>query len=170
MAVEMLSYTQLGQRLSCSPEAARALVKRLRLPRQKANDGKVLVSIDLTEISHRPMSARSPAGHHPVTAALKERVEELEAALAKVEAAAAGHRADFEYERQRAQQLMSELLRTIEEAMSAREETARVEGELAMLRQETSDVRTDRDGWRMQVERLTPNERERRSWWKRLAG
>ena len=77
---------------ACSPEAARALVKRLHLPRQKANDGKVLVS----EINHRPMSARSPAGHHPVTAALKGRVEELEAALAKVEAAAAGHRADFE--------------------------------------------------------------------------
>jgi len=69
MPVEMLSYTQLGQRLSCSPEAARALVKRLRLPRQKGNDGKVLVRVDLTEISHRPMSARSPAGHHPVTAA-----------------------------------------------------------------------------------------------------
>src|ERR1700732_4562659 len=30
-----------------SPEAARSLVKRLRLPRQKANDGKVLVSVDL---------------------------------------------------------------------------------------------------------------------------
>jgi hypothetical protein len=29
-----------------SPEAARALVKRLRLPRQKANDGRVLVSVD----------------------------------------------------------------------------------------------------------------------------
>jgi hypothetical protein len=170
MAIEMLSYSQLGERLSCSPEAARALVKRHRLPRQKANDGKVLVSVDLSEISHRPMSARSPAGHHPVTAALKARVEELETALAKVEAAAAGHRADFEHERQRAQQLMTELLRSIEEAMSAREETARVEGELAVLRQETADVRTDRDAWRTQVERLPINQRERRSWWKRLAG
>ena len=63
MAIEMLNYTQLGERLSCSPEAARALVKRLRLPRQKANDGKVLVSVDLSEINHKPM----PAGHRPVT-------------------------------------------------------------------------------------------------------
>ena len=40
---------------------------------------------------------------------------------------------------------MSELLRAIEAAMTAREKTARVEGELALLRQETSDIRTDRD-------------------------
>jgi DNA-directed RNA polymerase specialized sigma24 family protein len=31
MAIEMLNYSQLGERLSCSPEAARSLVKRLRL-------------------------------------------------------------------------------------------------------------------------------------------
>ena len=144
MAIEMLSYSQLGERLSCSPEAARSLVKRLRLPRRKANDGKVLVSVDLSEINHRPMPARSPAGHHPVTAALKARVEELEAALARVEAAAAGHRADFEHERHRAEQLMSELLRAIEDAMTAREDTARLEGELAAVRS--------------------------RPWWRRLAG
>jgi hypothetical protein len=170
MAIEMLNYSQLGERLGCSREAARALVKRLRLPRQKANDGKVLVSVDLSEINHRPMTARSPAGHHPVTATLKARLEESEAALAKVEATASGHRADFEYERRRAEQLMSELLTAIEEAMAAREQTARLEGELALLRQETSDVRTDRDAWRTQVERLTRNERDRLPWWRRLAG
>jgi hypothetical protein len=38
MPVEMLTYAMLGERLNCSPEAARALVKRMRLPRQKAND------------------------------------------------------------------------------------------------------------------------------------
>src|SRR5947208_11565862 len=102
MAIEMLSYSQLGERLKCSSEAAaRALVKRLRLPRQKANDGKVLVSVDLSEINHKPMPARSPAGHHPITASLKARVETLQAELAKVEALASGHRADFERERER---------------------------------------------------------------------
>jgi hypothetical protein len=40
MAIEMLSYRQLGERLGCSRDAARELVKRLRLPRHKANDGK----------------------------------------------------------------------------------------------------------------------------------
>jgi hypothetical protein len=170
MAIEMLNYSQLGERLSCSPEAARALVKRLRLPRQKANDGKVLVSVDLSEINHRPMPARSPVDHHPVTAALKARVEELEAALVKVEATATGHRRDFERERERAEQLMSELLRATANTMTAKEATARLEGSLALLHQETSDVRTDRDAWREQVERLTRNEPERLPWWKRLTG
>src|ERR1700730_3955429 len=66
MATEMLSYSELGDRLSCSPEAARSLVKRLRLPRQKANNGKVLVSVDLSEINHKPMPARSPADDPPI--------------------------------------------------------------------------------------------------------
>jgi len=35
------------------------LVKRLRLPRRKANDGKTLVSVDLSEINHKPMTGRS---------------------------------------------------------------------------------------------------------------
>jgi hypothetical protein len=95
MATEMLSYGQLAERLSCSAEAARALVKRLRLPRQKANDGKVLVSVDLSEINHKPMPARSPAAHHPITASLKSQVEALKAALIKLEATATGHILDI---------------------------------------------------------------------------
>jgi hypothetical protein len=134
MATEMLTYGQLGERLSCSPEAARSLVKRMRLPRQKANDGKALVSIDLSEINHKPMAARSSAGPHAAIAGLKGRVEALQTELAKVEAAAAGHRADFERERQRAEELVSELLGAIEDAMTAREKTARLEGELATMR------------------------------------
>jgi len=133
MAVEMLSYTQLGERLGCSPEAARALVKRLRLPRQRANDGKVLVSVDLSEVNHKPMPARSPAGH-PITAALKARIEVLEAELAKLERLAAGHRADFERERERFDGLMTELLRATMDVQAAKEAAARIEGELAALR------------------------------------
>ena len=94
MPVEMLTYAMLGERLNCSPEAARALVKRLRLPRQKANDGKVLVSVDLSEINHKPIPARSSADHHPIIASLKARTEVLQMELAKIEALASGHRAD----------------------------------------------------------------------------
>ena len=54
--------------LKTSPEAARAVAKRLRLPRSRANDGKTLVSVDLDEIEHKPMPARSPGGHQAVTA------------------------------------------------------------------------------------------------------
>ena len=62
MAIEMLNYADLAARLNVSPEAARALAKRLRLPRSKA-----LVSVDLAEINHAPLPARSPAGHQTVT-------------------------------------------------------------------------------------------------------
>jgi hypothetical protein len=63
LSAETLTYAALGQRLNCSSEAARALVKRLRLPRQKANDGRTLVTVDLAEIEHRALPARSTPGH-----------------------------------------------------------------------------------------------------------
>lgn len=151
MPVEMFSYTQLGERLGCSAEAARALVKRLRLPRQKANDGKVLVSVDLSEINHKPMHARSPAGQHPITAALKARIEVLEAELAKLETLAAGHRADFERERERFDGLMTELLRATLDVQGAKESAARLEGELAALRSRSWW------GWMLRREQRTQN-------------
>src|SRR5262245_27655553 len=98
MAVEMMTYAALGERLNCSSEAARALAKRLRLPRQRANNGKALVAVDISELTHKPMPARSPVGDRAVTARLTAQVEALQA---KVEALAAGHRADFERERER---------------------------------------------------------------------
>jgi hypothetical protein len=134
MPVEMLTYAALGERLNCSPEAARSLAKRLRLPRQLANDGKALVVVDVAELAHKPMPARSPAGDRPITATLKARVEALQAELAKVEASAAGHRADFERERERADRLMAELLKATADTMAAKEATARLEGELSALR------------------------------------
>src|SRR5215510_5129878 len=85
MPTEQLTYAQIAERLSISPEAARAIVKRHRLPRSRRNDGKTLAAIDLKEIRHTPMPARSPRGRRSVTdvvATLKARVDELEAELA----------------------------------------------------------------------------------------
>src|SRR5262249_58758964 len=95
---------------SVSPEAARAVVKRHRLPRSRSNDGKTLAAIDLKEIRHKPMPARSPRGHRSATAVvatLKARVAELETELAQAEERSRGHRADFERERARADQLVT---------------------------------------------------------------
>ena len=70
MPVEMLTYAALSERLGCSAEAARALVKRLRLPSQRANNGKALVAVDLAEINHTPtlraVTRRSPDDHQAV--------------------------------------------------------------------------------------------------------
>jgi hypothetical protein len=102
MPTEQLTYAQIAERLSVSTEAARVIVKRHRLPRSRANDGKTLAAIDLEEITHKAMPARSPRRHQPVTdvvATLKARVAELEAELAHAEERLRGHRADFERER-----------------------------------------------------------------------
>jgi hypothetical protein len=104
---ESLTYADLAGRLGTSHEAARSLVRRLRLARQKGNDGTVRVNIDLAEIQHKPLRQRSP--RHPGDfEALKAQVEQLQAKVAKletekssIEAIAVGHRADFQRERRR---------------------------------------------------------------------
>jgi hypothetical protein len=135
--IEMLNYQDLGARLGASAEAARALTKRLRLPRQRGNDGKTLVAVDLAEIRHKPIPARSPAGHRPDTEGyatyLQAKITELEDQIAQLEIAASGHWADFERERERGDSLMSEVLKFMAAAMSAREAVVRLEGEVAAL-------------------------------------
>ena len=136
MPVEMLSYAELGERLKISPEAARALVKRHRLPRSRSNDGKTLVQVDLTEISHSPVprARQAPAGHQAVTA-LKEKIQTLQADLFEMEAIASGHRADFEKECERTNKLLAELLKASIETVAAREKAALLEGKLSLFAQ-----------------------------------
>jgi hypothetical protein len=132
MSVEMLTYAALGARLKISPEAARALTKRLRLPRSLSHDGKALVSVDLAEIRHTP---RPPGTHQAGTITLlTTKIEALQAEIARLEAREAAQRADLERERERADRLMTELLDATAETMAAKEATARLEGELAALR------------------------------------
>jgi hypothetical protein len=92
----------------------------------------------------RPGSGRSPGDHRAVAAALKARIETLEAELARLEVAAAGHRADFERERERCDQLMAEMLKRTTDLMAAREAAPRLAGEVAAFKA--------------------------RPWWRRLAG
>ena len=132
MSVEFLTYGALGARLNISAEAARSLAKRLRLPRSLSEDGKALVSVDFAEIHHTPQPpGRRQAGN---AALLTARLVALQAEIARLEATAAGHRADFERERERADRLMVELLQATAEATAAREAAARLEGEVAALR------------------------------------
>jgi hypothetical protein len=108
MGVESLTYIDLADRLGTTQEAARSLVRRLRLPRHAGNDGKVRVNVDLSEIQYKRLPARSPGGHRADIDALNARIQMLQAELARLEvenscmqASAAGHRADFERERDR---------------------------------------------------------------------
>jgi hypothetical protein len=132
MSVETLTYVALGARLKISPEAARSLAKRLRLPRSLSVDGKALVSVDLAGIRHTP---RPPRGRQECNIALlAAKIEALKAEIAPLEARAADHRADFERERERADRLAVELLQATAETMAANEVMTRLEGEVASLR------------------------------------
>ena len=130
MSIAMLTYAALGARLNISPQAARSLTRRLRLPRSLSDDGKALVSVDLAEIRHTP---RPPRGRASSSALLAAKIEALTAEIARLETTAADHRADFERERERAERLTVEVLQATAEIMAAKEMTARLEGELAAL-------------------------------------
>ena len=110
MPAEQLTFAQIAERLSVSPEAVRAIVKRHRLPRSRRNDGKTLAAIDLKEI-------RSVTD---VVTTLKARVAELETELAQAEERSAGHRVDFERERERADQLVTTQDRMVAELEALR--------------------------------------------------
>ena len=125
MPTETLTYAALGARLAISPQAARSLAKRLRLRRSFSDDGKALVSVDLAEIRHAPRPGRRQADNVALVAA---KIVSLEAEIARLQAIAAGHRADFEHERERADRLMVELLQATAETMAAKEAAARLEG------------------------------------------
>jgi hypothetical protein len=128
--IEQLTYTEIGARLGVTAEAVRALVWRHHLPRLRGNDGKTLVAIDLDEVRHKPLPARSPRGHQPVTetlARLQARIAGLEAELAAEQQRSAGHRADYEHERERADRMVAtqDRLVTELEALHALLEAAR---------------------------------------------
>jgi hypothetical protein len=151
MPVEMLSYAELGERLKISPEAARALVKRHRLPRSRSNTGKTLVQVDLTEINHSPVTRAppTPAGHQVVTA-LKDHIATLQADLLEMKTIAGGHRADFERETERSNRLMAELFKASSETTLAREKAAYFAGKLS-----TAKSTAKQSWWRKLVETIT---------------
>src|SRR3981189_1845811 len=126
MSIEMLTYAALGARLNISPQAARSLSRRLRLPRSLSDDGKALVSVDLAEIRHTPQPSGSRQAAN--VALLTTKIEALQAEIARLEASAASHRADFERERERADRLMVELLQATAATTAAREAAARLGG------------------------------------------
>jgi hypothetical protein len=141
MSIESLTYADLAGRLGTSREAARSLVRRLRLPRQTANDGTVRINVDLAEIQYEPLPRRSQGGHRADFDALKAQIEQLQGEIVKletektfVEATAAGNRADFERERERSDKLMTNTMTLAAVAMSARAKAARLESELTARR------------------------------------
>jgi hypothetical protein len=99
------------------------------------------IIVDLAEIQYTQLSARSPGGQEADIDGLNAQIKQLRAELATLEvekqclqASAAGHRADFERERDRCDTLTTETLNWTKVAMSAREKAARLEGEMSARR------------------------------------
>jgi len=160
MAEQWLTYTELGERIGITPEAARCRASRLRLRRQIGNDGKARVAVDLDEISlnppktpaDRPVTDRTP-GRSPaddqavtgslaekdtaqVTEAFREQVALLKEQLTKADAAAEQRRAEAEREREHVAELTADLRKLVErmaeaERTAAQAEQARTEMEKA---------------------------------------
>jgi hypothetical protein len=124
------NYTQLDLEARC-PGLCRIL-----------GVGRALVTVDLAEIEHKPLPARSPPDHPSVVETMQTRIEALETELAKVEAADAGHRLDFERERDRSDKLLSEVLRATLDVIGANEAAARAESELVVVRIQAEGERT----------------------------
>ena len=124
MSVEMLTYDALATHLDISPEAARAVARRLGLPRSRASNGRALVTVDVDGIRHR---RRAPA-------ARAAKVEALQAEIVQLASSVAMHRAECEHERERADHLAAELARLAAETAGLKDTTAGLAGEVAALR------------------------------------
>jgi methionine synthase II (cobalamin-independent) len=128
MSAESLTYADLAGRLGSSREAARSRARRIKLPRQTANDGTARVKVDPAKIQHKTLYRRSQGSHHPVDFdALKAWIEQLQAEVTKLETEktateviAAGYRADFERERERGDNLLTNTMTIAAMATSAR--------------------------------------------------
>jgi hypothetical protein len=147
MATENLTYVEIGERLGVSAHAARALARRLHLPRVLDNQGRARVSIDFAEIQHKPQPTAHvgrPDAEQATVAALQEEVAALVAELAAERRRSDGHQAALheaaaaaERERERADRIMTayERLAAVHEQMA---------GDVAALRGLSSDHERDR--------------------------
>ncbi len=177
MAEEWLTYSELGERLGVSSEAARQKSMRLRLRKQSGNDGKARVWVDWEEVAasttarklkyeenDEPTADEQPSDERTIAAleahieSLREAVERGETAFHAERARADDERARADRERDRAdteRSRVDELLRRIVELATETGQRAdndrRTAEELARLRTELATQRS-------------------RPWWKRLAG
>jgi type I site-specific restriction endonuclease len=182
MAEEWLTYSDLGERLGISSEAARQKAIRYRWRRRTNNYGKAEVFVDLVEVreqmerlpprkpkDNQPSDSRQTPEEQPsdaqTFAALDAHIETLKAMVAKAEAIAGHERERADDERSRAdsergradrlQERVEELLK--ERAQISDQQQEAVRG----LERQIADLRTTMEARAADA---------RRPWWRRLAG
>ncbi|WP_426411648.1 hypothetical protein [Bradyrhizobium ganzhouense] len=115
MPIEAQTYVALGARPKISPEAARSVAKRLRLPRSLSDNSKALVSVDLAEVRHTPCPRGGRRAGDIVP--LVENIEASQTEIVQLDARAAGYGADLERKRERAERLMVDVLQATAKTM-----------------------------------------------------
>jgi len=128
VAEAWLTYRELAQGLDISAEAARQKAIRGRWPRQRGNDGKarILVDLEAEKATHTP---RGRVDKHPnehpderrTFEALEAHIATLKEAVAKAEALGEQHRQEAETASKRVDHLVAELVGM---AMRMSEQTA----------------------------------------------
>ena len=145
MAETWLTYRELAEALAISAEAARQKAIRARWQRQRGNDGKarILVDLEAEQAAHTP---RRRPDEHPderrTFEALEAHIATLKEAVAKAEALGEQHRQEAEMASKRVDHLVTEL---VEMSMRIAEQTAVADR-----------VRAEFDAYRA------------RPWWRRL--
>jgi chromosome segregation ATPase len=145
VAETWLTYRELAQALGISAEAARQKSIRARWQRQRGNDGKarILVDLETEKAAHTP---RRRPDEHPderrTFAALEAHITTLKEAVAKAEALGEQHRQEAEMASKRVDHLVTELVGM---SMRMAEQTAAADR-----------VRAEFDAYRA------------RPWWRRL--
>lgn len=137
MSVALLTYADLGARLNISREAARSLARRRRLPRSRSEDGKALVSVDLSALRYTPRPRKGRRAD-PLDASMARieaiKIGAFKAEITRLEDVATAYRQVFERERERAERLAVELQQASAEATAANAWAARLENEMTALR------------------------------------
>ncbi len=178
MAEEWLSYSDLGERLNISAEAARQKAIRARWPRRTANDGKTQIKVDVADVlavmpQRRPKEDRPTPDQPPVEPlsdtrtieALTAHLATLREMLSKAEALTGLERERADAERQRAD---GERVRADAERDRADRLAARVEAllvERAESAEKGAEVAQQMDELRALVDHMN-----RQPWWRRLTG
>ena len=114
MAEVWVSYAELAEHLGISPEAARQKVIRAHWQRQRGDDGKARVLVDLEEAAAahrpRPVERADEQTSAALIAALEQHVATLKEELAKAQTLAAERDLDAYRERERIADLTTQLL------------------------------------------------------------
>jgi chromosome segregation ATPase len=145
VAETWLTYREFAQALGISAEAARQKAIRARWQRQRGNDGRARILLDLEaeKAAHTP---RRRSDEHPderrTFEALEAHIATLKEAVAKAEALGEQHRQEAEMASRRVDHLVTEL---VEMSMRMAEQTAVADR-----------VRAEFDAYRA------------RPWWRRL--